>query len=69
MFNLNLSFNTLHKMTGQSCAAVCVVLCILAATAHSFRLPEVPSMYDDEYGKCSILLRAKYTFCDPSPNL
>ena len=52
-------------MTGQSCAAVCVVLCILAAIAHSSRLPEVPAIYDDDYGKCFILLIAKSKCCDP----
>ena len=48
VFNSSLVFNILHKMTGQSCAAVCVVLCVLAATAHSFSFHEVPSAYDDD---------------------
>ena len=43
-----MNINILHKMTGQSCAAVCVVLCVLAATAHSFSFNGVPSAYDDD---------------------
>ena len=77
VFNSRLVFNILHKMTGQSCAAVCVVLCVLAATARSFSFIEVPSAYDDDVppaydndnGKCFIIIISDgYIFWDCSTN-
>ena len=66
VFNSSLVFNIMHKMTGQSCAAVCFILCVLAATARSFSFNEVPSAYDDDVpsayasdndnGRCFIIL-------------
>ena len=48
VFNSSLVFNIMYKMTGQSCATVCFILCVLAATARSFSFNEVPSAYDDD---------------------
>ena len=65
VFNSSLVFNIImYKMTGQSCATVCFILCLLAATAGSFSFNEVPSAYDDDVppaydngnSKCFIIL-------------
>ena len=64
VFNSSLVFNIMHKMTGQSCAIVCFILCLLAATTRSLSLNGVPSAYDDDVppaydndnGRCFIIL-------------
>ena len=51
-------------MTGQSCAIVCFILCLLAATTRSLSLnggpsaydDDVPPAYDNDNGRCFIIL-------------